>query len=358
MRTWKAMLFGLALSGLCLFGAAGCGGSDIPDASDAAYDEAPAEPSLPAPGADAAEIEPVIPGESAPGEPAAPTEPVAEAPAEAEPAAPAEPEAPAEPAEPALGDEAPAARSEGNSATAEMLALATSAPTSTAAAPAGADGSAPGDPTGPGGSDGQLAAAAPGDPAAGLPGEQDPSLMFNPGDGGQPGASSLMPGSDGAMMAGDGYGDEGFGGGGDQKNDPGNTNSPDGAVKAFLHALKTKDRDRLAEATALRAVSPTEGGSHRELFSRIFDNSISDAELDNLASQLDGFRVAGFNQVHSTGRQGVTVRKPGEKGAWLQRTITVRKEKKGWGVLDISSQTKFDAMPRGRGMGRSGGGFR
>lgn len=356
MRTWKALLFGLALSGLCLFGAAGCGGSDIPDASDAAYDDAPAEPSLPAPGADAAEVEPAMPGESAPGEPAE-AEPVAAAPAEpeAEPTVPAEPEAPAEPAEAAPVGEAPAA----NSATAEMLAMATSAPTSSAAEPAeGAEpnGQAPGDPYGPGGSDGQLM---PGDSTAAAPGEHDPSLTFMPpGDGGQLGASSLMPGDDGGFMAGDDYGDGGLGGMGGQKNDPGDTNSPDGAVKAFLHAVKMKDRDRLAEATALRAVSPTEGGRHRELFSRIFDNSISDAELDDLASQLEGFQVAGFNQVHSTGRQGVTVRKPGEKGAWLQRTITVRKEKKGWGVLDISSQTKFDAMPRGRGMGRTGGGFR
>jgi len=320
MKPWKALLCGLGLSGLFLFGAAGCGGGDVPDAGAddlAAFDEAPAEPALPAPPPAQAEaaVEP-----AAPGAPEAPAAPAA-----------VEPDLGAEPAALAPGLEAPAAKSEANSATAEMLALATSA-----APPS----------------------AAPVEVEDAPPGEQDASLLF-PTDptgemGQQLGASSLMPGP-GGLMPGEGYGRGGFGPGGDQNNEPADTTSPDGAVKAFLNALKAKDRDQLVEATALRAVSTMEGGSHRELFSRIFDYSISDAELDDLAARFEGFEVAGFNQVKSTGRLGVTVRKQDEDGGWLQRTITVRKEKKGWVVLDISSQTKFDAGPmRGRGAGRGG----
>lgn len=326
MKPWKALLCGLGLSGLFLFGAAGCGGGDVPDAGmddQAAFDEGPIEPALPAP---------------------APVEDEAAV----EPAEPQALEAPAAPegaglGEPAPVGEAPVAKSEANSATAEMLALATS-PAPASAAPAEVEDSAPG---GPGSADGQLFP----------PDGRDSGMLFPPGPSGamgrQPDASSLMP-SSGELMIGEGYGAGGFGPGGDQSGEPVDTTSPEGAVKSFLNALKARDREQLAEATALRAVSEMEGGRHRELFSRIFDNSISDAELDDLASSFDGFEVAGFNQVKSTGRLGVTVRKTGEGGGWLQRTITVRREKKGWGVLDISGQTKFNATG-GRGRGAGGG---
>ncbi len=80
--------------------------------------------------------------------------------------------------------------------------------------------------------------------------------------------------------------------------------------------------------------------------------TIPDSELDDLASKLDGFQDTGMsNQVKSTGREGVTIQKPLKEGGWLQRTVTVRREKKGWGVLDITGPTKFDKiqMPtRGR----------
>lgn len=333
MKPWKALLCGLGLSGLFLFGAAGCGGGDVPDAGmddQAAFDEGPIEPALPAP----APVEPV--------EDVAAVEPVEPQALEA-PAAPdgAEPALGAELGEPAPLGEAPAAKSEANSATAEMLALATS-PAPASAAPAEVEDSPPG---GPGSAGGQPFP----------PSGRDSGMLFPPDPSGamgpQPDASSLMPRS-GELMIGEGYGVGGFGPGGGQSGEPVDTTSPDGAVKSFLNALKARDREQLAEATALRAVSEMEGGRHRELFSRIFDNSISDAELDDLAASFDGFEVAGFNQVKSTGRLGVTVRKTSEDGGWLQRTITVRREKKGWGVLDISGQTKFNAAGgRGRGVG-------
>ena len=97
----------------------------------------------------------------------------------------------------------------------------------------------------------------------------------------------------------------------------------------------------LAEATAIRA--PTEASTERirELFAKVVDTSISDDELDDIAKKLEGFAIAGENPVKSTGRVGVIIRKPLEDGGYLSRIVTVRREKKGWGVLDVSPQMEF-----------------
>ena len=41
---------------------------------------------------------------------------------------------------------------------------------------------------------------------------------------------------------------------------------------------------------------------------------------------------------------GVYADKPNDKGGIVRRTFTVRKEKKGWGVMDISGPTEFKGM--------------
>jgi hypothetical protein len=157
------------------------------------------------------------------------------------------------------------------------------------------------------------------------------------GQGGPAGPGAMGPGG----MAGMGMG----GRGGD--NGPANTHTAEGAVRAFLKALEAKDRDALAEATAARAASdsPLETTStHKELFGKILDGSIADAELDTLATQLKDFKVAGVNAVKSTARLGVYADKPNGKGGTYRRTFTVRKEKKGWGVMDISREIEFKGM--------------
>ena len=65
---------------------------------------------------------------------------------------------------------------------------------------------------------------------------------------------------------------------------------PKGAVQAFLDALKDRDLGRLTEATALRAQN--EAVKHnQEMFKRIFDGSFSKAEIDDLAAKLDGYKI-------------------------------------------------------------------
>ena len=60
----------------------------------------------------------------------------------------------------------------------------------------------------------------------------------------------------------------GFGGPGQQDNGRADTHSPDGAVRAFLNALRDKDRDRLAEATALRSQTEASTEKKKELFGK------------------------------------------------------------------------------------------
>jgi hypothetical protein len=128
---------------------------------------------------------------------------------------------------------------------------------------------------------------------------------------------------------------------------PADIRSPEGAVRSFLLALRSRDKDRLAEATALRAQTESSSEKSKELFGKIVLGNISDAELDEIAKKLDGYRVAGENAVHSTGRLSVVIVKPTSEGGYLTRAVTVRKEKKGWGVMDIGSPTEFRATAGG-----------
>ena len=103
----------------------------------------------------------------------------------------------------------------------------------------------------------------------------------------------------------------------DADNGPADTHTPTGAVRAFLNALKAKDRDKLNEATALRSQREAASERNRELFLKIVDLSISDAELDEIAKKLDGYKVAGENAVKSTGQQGVIIAKQTDDGGRL-----------------------------------------
>jgi hypothetical protein len=128
---------------------------------------------------------------------------------------------------------------------------------------------------------------------------------------------------------------------------PADIRSPDGAVRSFLLALRSRDKDRLAEATALRAQTESSSEKSKELFGKIVLGNISDAELDDIARKLDGYRVAGENAPHSRGKLGIVIARPTTEGGYLSRVVTVRKEKKGWGVMDIGSPTEFRPMANG-----------
>jgi hypothetical protein len=114
---------------------------------------------------------------------------------------------------------------------------------------------------------------------------------------------------------------------------------PATAVQAFLSALKSKNKDRLTQATARRA--PTEAEEkHRKIFAEIVDGSISEDELDEMSKAMTGYQVVQILPAKSTGRIGVVISKM-EGRDRMQRTITVRKEADGWKVMDISAMLDF-----------------
>ncbi len=120
---------------------------------------------------------------------------------------------------------------------------------------------------------------------------------------------------------------------------PGAFRNPATAVEAFLKALKAKNKDRLAQATAHRAATEAVE-KHQKIFAAILDQSISDEELDDMAKALDGFQVNGILSARSTGQIGVTIGKRNNRDA-LQRTVQVRREKEGWKVMDFGGTIDF-----------------
>ncbi len=176
----------------------------------------------------------------------------------------------------------------------------------------------PGGPGGPGGRGGGMAAGG----AGGRPG-------LGPGGGAAPGAGGLGPGA--------------AGGGNNADNGPADVRTPEGAVRGFLNALKAKNADQLAEATALRAARDS-AAKNQEIFDKIIKLTLSDSELDDLAKKLDGYRIAGENPQTSTGKVDVIVQKNGKNGTYYKRKITARREKKGWGVLDIGPEQPFKPL--------------
>ena len=355
MRSWIEWSASIGLAATCLM-LTGCGVGDVADpgsdhsaAADSASDTGEPPAPVPAGGGKAAPVVAQNKGRAA----SAPKE---DADADADDK---------KDAAQASSENPPATKSEGGSATAEMLAMATGGQTGSGGAQPPAGGAAPGQNPQPGGG-----AQAPAPPSgmggyaeamraqAGRQANQSGGRAPQPGvmgayaeamraRGGGGGPAGYPTGPGGAGLPGGnaqgGYpgGSAGAGAQGAaglaQDNGPADTRSPEGAVRTFLNALQAKDRDRLAEATALRSQTEASTDKTKELFGRIVDLSISDAEIDDLAKKLRGFHIAGENAPKSTGRLGIYIDKPTAEGSVLRVTLTVRKEKKGWGVMDMSS---------------------
>ncbi len=365
MRPIGAWLGRLAVAGSCLAWA-GCGRGDVPDPdSDSSAAAEQATKVVDRGGAPA-------PAAEAPAPEAAP----APAPAPAPMPAAGEAEKPAAaPAAPAEADKAPPALKGDASGTDELLRMSGTPAPSPATPPASGDaaaappaGQAPPAPGGP--ADGREERMRGMRPPGASPeaGAQAPAPSPGPG----PGSPAIVPPAPGGRN-GPGAADEarpGFGGvagmpapggpgagadlGGVAAMGNAAFNRPFTAVNAFLAALRAKDKDRLAQATARRSVTEAEE-KHRKIFAAIIDQSISDEELDDMAKALDGYQVMQELPAKSTGRVGVIIRKQSGRGEFFQRTLTVRKEKEGWKVMDIANMYDFKAsLPPmfGRGRGR------
>jgi len=135
---------------------------------------------------------------------------------------------------------------------------------------------------------------------------------------------------------------------------PSSYREPMPAAKAFLDAIKAKDLKKIAEATALRA--PLEASTrNQKIFLAILEEDLAEEDLDELAKKLEGFQITSYNVPKSSGIFKVTITKP-EGTSIMRRTITMRREKAGWKVLDISGEGELEkpiVVPRMR--GRMGG---
>lgn len=123
-------------------------------------------------------------------------------------------------------------------------------------------------------------------------------------------------------------------GGADVKSD---FSSPMKAVQSFLSAVKAKNPELIAESVAQRA--PLEAtAKNRKMFSAIIEQSLPGEELTTLASEFEGYQVVGQNLPKSTGSLGVTISKSYSRNNFqgrLSRTLTVRKERGEWKVVDV-----------------------
>jgi len=309
MTLWNDWRFSLGASLLGLFLLGGCGGSDVPDPesdANAANEAMPAAPGDPA--APAVAEAPADPGPAP--EAAAPEAPAPSEPATAEASA---TEAPAEEATPATSS----TTKKGVITASELLALGNKAlpeeeplPSSSVVVQVeGPEGTAAASGT-PGGNPNDMAAAA------------------------------AAPGAEAA--AGPDMG-EGMGGGGgpEAKRD---YRTPFKAVESFLSALKDKNPEELAEATAKRAPHEATGAKNQALFASILDEVLTEDDLNDLANKLQGYTIIGNNSPKSTGQFTVILGKTGENGSMLRRTVRTRHEKAGWKVVDISGVGEIKRM--------------
>ncbi len=113
-------------------------------------------------------------------------------------------------------------------------------------------------------------------------------------------------------------------------------------MDAFLKALKAKNAERLAEATARRAPTEASGPKNQKLFASILEQSLTEDDLNDLANKLEGYQVVGNNTPKSTGKYALILGKAGKNGESYRRTITTRHEKDGWKVTDISGVGKVE----------------
>ncbi len=347
MMPWKTWLVRLGVAGALVM-VAGCGSSDVPDPGS---DSAAAElPSAEGP------VQVAAPAAAPAAEPQVAAEEGAAKPEEAKPEE-AQAEAPSTPA----GSNASPDK---NSATAEMLAMATKGQPGGNGEAAPNGGSGPGAGQGPpgGGGGGGMAEMqrrmqqsggggaggpgmgmmGPGAPGAGGPNPSDMAKMQSSMQNqmAQQQRQNQMQGPGAGRGAGMPGGARGPGGSNDKEPD---FHDPRKAVDAFLNALKDKDLDALTEATAIHAQIEASSNKNRGIFKRIYDGSLSEAELDDISNKLDGFKVSSENPPKSTGKIQVIVQKTDKErnNARVTRVITVRHEKGGWKVCDVSGESVF-----------------
>jgi hypothetical protein len=134
--------------------------------------------------------------------------------------------------------------------------------------------------------------------------------------------------------------------------------NPVKGAETFLAAAKARDARLLADSVALRAPQEADPKT-RPYFVKMLDGpqSIDEELLDLMQQTFEEMSIIGTNRVNSTARLGVIVQRQMEDGDIVRRTITMRREKAGWKVADVSGPFIIDAPAqlRDRNAGQQGG---
>lgn len=181
---------------------------------------------------------------------------------------------------------------------------------------------------------------APGGPA-GAAGDGSSSSAGEPGQADMRAAMAAMGGNMGSSG--------GLGSMMGAANQPPSFRTPEEGFMAFYNALKAKDGERLADATALHVQNETPE-KHKKMFTAILDKALSENQLNDLSKSLEGYSYAGRNQVKSSAKVTLIFQKY-QGNDQYRRTVTMRNEKNGWKVLDISDVGEIKGI---RGIPRRG----
>jgi hypothetical protein len=101
--------------------------------------------------------------------------------------------------------------------------------------------------------------------------------------------------------------------------------------------VQNKNTAELAQAVALRAEFEAATEARKAKFKAIREENLPAEELDELAAAFDGMQITGENVARSEGRRGIIVGRVKENRLYT-RTLTMRKEKDGWKVSDVSNE--------------------
>jgi hypothetical protein len=117
------------------------------------------------------------------------------------------------------------------------------------------------------------------------------------------------------------------------RGDPTQYTSPVTAARTFLAALEERDLKKVAAATALRAATESK---NKALFQSILAQKLGQEDLDELARKLSGYELAGTSAPTVDITRIVATRPEGN--GIVRRTLTMRREKAGWKLQDISDE--------------------
>ena len=127
-------------------------------------------------------------------------------------------------------------------------------------------------------------------------------------------------------------------------NSPADFHSPDGRRQGVPERTQSQRPRPSQRSHCTSRSSRGERRKNQELFKKIFDLSLSDSELDRSgqeALKATSRRREPCPRALDASRSSLQKPNKNSNGGYFRRKVTVRHEKKGWGVLDIAGAMEF-----------------